>query len=119
MPNPSLNRRIQAALQLPDIADESDAIRVLRASLRVSSDCLEDIFLDGPPPKGRSADDRDAYLSWLDRVVQANSQARAALDATDALSDSATGEWCARPDSNGRPRASEARALIQLSYGDK
>ena len=105
MPNPSLNRRIQAALQAPDVADEADAIRVLRASLRVSTDYLEDIFLDGPPPKGRSADDRDAYLSWLDRVVQAISKARAALDATDALSDSAAGEWCVRPESNGRPAA--------------
>ena len=78
-------RRIPAAIQ-PSVMDENDAVQTLRAALRVSSDYLEDLFLDGPPKKGKSKDDRDDYLGWTERVHHAIAQARAALDATEEFS---------------------------------
>jgi hypothetical protein len=62
------------------MVNEADDMLRLRADLRVVTDKLEDLFKNGEPPKGRSADERDAYLGWCDSVRAAISSARRTLE---------------------------------------
>ena len=59
--------------------NEDDMLR-LRANLRAVTDKLETLFKDGEPPKGRSADEQDAYLGWCDDIRAAINAARRALE---------------------------------------
>lgn len=79
--------RIQPGIE-PSIEDERDAITYLRASLRVVTDKLESLHLDGPEKKGRTKDDRDAYQGWLDEMYGSIAHARAVLKATEEYADS-------------------------------
>ncbi len=66
----------------PSIGSDLDALLFLRGALRSVTDRLESLYLDGPPKKGRSSDDRDSYQNWLDETYGSIAHARAVLKAT-------------------------------------
>jgi len=59
-----------------------DAIGTLRARLTVTTDMLEQLYIEGKPSFGRKTDDQDALVGWHDDHMAAIKFARKALQET-------------------------------------
>ncbi len=68
---------------------ETDAVQMLRADLRRVTDTLHALFNFGFPPKGRSADDKEAHQNWIEETDAAVKRAYEVLTLTERFSLSA------------------------------
>ncbi len=74
------NRHLLRSFDPP--LDLQEAVDRLRANLRVMTDLVEFLLTEGPPPRGKSRDDRDAHEAWQSDAWVAMLEAKLAMEQT-------------------------------------
>jgi hypothetical protein len=78
--------------------DDADRILMLRASLRVMTDAYESLLENGPPKRGRSANDKEAHDMWWEDQYASLARARESLKLTGDAETQPEAHACRHPD---------------------